>query len=81
MVLRKSFYIHLSAGRSPRVHEVNPGRGPSPNLFGSYFLLILIFLICYNKAKYGKIIFFIIFFPFLTYFLKLVKIYIFPRTP
>ena len=29
MVLRKSFYIHWSAGRSPRVHEVNPGRGPS----------------------------------------------------
>ena len=26
MVLKKSFYIHLSAGRSPRVHEVNPGR-------------------------------------------------------
>ena len=29
MVLRKSFYIHWSAGRSPRVHEVNPGRGLS----------------------------------------------------
>ena len=28
-VLRKSFYIHWSAGRSPRVHEVNPSRGPS----------------------------------------------------
>ena len=28
-VLRKSFYIHWSAGRSPRVHEVNPGRDPS----------------------------------------------------
>ena len=26
MVLRKSFYIHWSVGRSPRVHEVNPGR-------------------------------------------------------
>ena len=25
MVLRKSFYIRWSAGRSPRVHEVNPG--------------------------------------------------------
>ena len=23
------FYIHWSAGRSPRVHEVNPGRDPS----------------------------------------------------
>ena len=29
MVLRKSFYIHWSAGRSPRVHEVNSGRDPS----------------------------------------------------
>ena len=26
MVLRKSFYIRWSAGRSPRIHEVNPGR-------------------------------------------------------
>ena len=31
-VLRKSFYIHWSAGRSPRVHEVNPGRDPSVSL-------------------------------------------------
>ena len=29
MVLRKSFYIHWSVGRSPRVHKVNPGRDPS----------------------------------------------------
>ena len=29
MVLRKIFYIHWSARRSPRVHEVNPGRDPS----------------------------------------------------
>ena len=29
MVLRKSFYVHWSAGRSPWVHEVNPGRDPS----------------------------------------------------
>ena len=28
-VLRKSFYIHWSVGRSPRVHEVNPGGDPS----------------------------------------------------
>ena len=27
--LRKSLYIHWSVGRSPRVHEVNPGRDPS----------------------------------------------------
>ena len=34
MVLRKSFYIRWSAGRSPRVHEVNPGWDPSViNLF------------------------------------------------
>ena len=33
MVLRKSFYIHWSAGRSPRVHEVNPGRDPSAAMF------------------------------------------------
>ena len=32
MVLRKSFYIRWSAGRSPRVHEVNPGRDPSRSL-------------------------------------------------
>ena len=32
MVLRKSFYIRWSAGRSPRVHEVNPGRDPSYKL-------------------------------------------------
>ena len=31
MVLRKSFYIRWSAGRSPRVHEVNPSRDPSSN--------------------------------------------------
>ena len=37
--LRKSFYIRWSAGRSPRVHEVNPGRDPSANL--DIFLLIL----------------------------------------
>ena len=28
----EKFYIHWSAGRSPRVHEVNPGRGPSYNM-------------------------------------------------
>ena len=26
---KEKFYIHWSAGRSPRVHEVNPGRDPS----------------------------------------------------
>ena len=39
MVLRKSFYIRWSAGRSPRVHEVNPGRDPSifPSKNGHFF--------------------------------------------
>ena len=35
-VLRKSFYIHWSAGRSPRVHEVNPSRDPSAGLNLAY---------------------------------------------
>ena len=35
MVLRKSFYIRWSAGRSPRVHEVNPGRDPSKAVGGA----------------------------------------------
>ena len=39
MVLRKSFYIRWSAGRSPRVHEVNPGRDPSRKLFGVFIPL------------------------------------------
>ena len=39
MVLRKSFYIRWSAGRSPRVHEVNPGRDPSSSL-DIFFLLL-----------------------------------------
>ena len=29
LFLKKSFYIHWSAGRSPWVQEVNPGRDPS----------------------------------------------------
>ena len=33
MVLRKSFYIHWSAGRSPRVHEVNLGWDPSEYVY------------------------------------------------
>ena len=39
MILRKSFYIRWSAGRSPRVHEVNPGRDLSYP-FSKYILLI-----------------------------------------
>ena len=38
MVLRKSFYIRWSVGRSPRVHEVNPGRDPSIALLGLIFI-------------------------------------------
>ena len=41
MVLRKSFYICWSAGRSPRVHEVNPGRDPSCCLCYSIFDLLI----------------------------------------
>ena len=39
MVLRKSFYIHWSAGRSPRVHEVNPGRDLSDTWFGTLYFV------------------------------------------
>ena len=46
MVLRKSFYIRWSAGRSPRVHEVNPGRDPSKLITEYYeFLKIDFFII------------------------------------
>ena len=34
--MRKSFYIRWSAGRSPRVHEVNPGRDPSTFLVNKH---------------------------------------------
>ena len=38
IVLRKNFYIRWSAGRSPWVHEVNPGRDPSTFVHRSYKL-------------------------------------------
>ena len=51
MVLRKSFYIRWSAGRSPWVHEINPGRDPSLmivvgfwKIFGVYFFIHVIFV-------------------------------------
>ena len=44
MVLRKSFYIRWSAGRSPRVHEVNPGGDPSCLFF---------ILVSTNVGKYN----------------------------
>ena len=43
MVLRKSFYIRWSAGRSRRVHEVNPGRDPS-------FGLLVHYITCMSRA-------------------------------
>ena len=41
MVLRKSFYIRWSAGRSPLVHEVNPGRDPSTLVSSKTLKIIL----------------------------------------
>ena len=48
MVLRKSFYIRWSAGRSPRVHEVNPVRDPSESL-----PLLMPQLLCYVLEQLG----------------------------
>ena len=44
MVLRKSFYIRWSAGRSPRVHEVNPGRDPSTILILRHSVMIILII-------------------------------------
>ena len=64
MVLRKSFYILWSAGRSPRVHEVNPGRDPSYTpqtvlgfqgkalLFLFFFFLLFLFLFFYFSFSF-----------------------------
>ena len=41
MVLRKSFYIRWSAGRSPRVHEVNPGWDPSQEYMNDVWIGII----------------------------------------
>ena len=48
MILRKSFYIRWSAGRSPRVHEVNPGRDPS--LGGCMWSLIDLYVVGFIGA-------------------------------
>ena len=45
MVLRKSFYIRWSAGRSPRVHEVNPGRDLSEQTKKKNQLCLIGFLV------------------------------------
>ena len=58
MVLRKSFYIRWSAGRSPRVHEVNPGRDPSTIfIFLSFHALTPIDLGCLGAYKMYYVIF------------------------
>ena len=49
MILRKSFYIRWSAGRSPRVHEVNPGRDPSPSFCLGLLNLSIFFLVILNS--------------------------------
>ena len=52
MVLRKSFYIRWSARRSPRVHEVNPGRDPS--------VYVQLLQICVAPSFYVAIVFLLI---------------------
>ena len=42
MVLWKCFYICWSAGRSPRVHEVNPGWDPSFNILSLLFMNVFL---------------------------------------
>ena len=49
MVLRKCFYIRWSAGRSPRVHEVNPGWDPS--LYANEMNVIHNFKIIYKQFQ------------------------------
>ena len=51
MVLRKSFYIRWSAGRSPRVHEVNPGRNPSNGLYPGYNLVVPKVKLCSTQSS------------------------------
>ena len=46
MILRKSFYIRWSAGRSPRVHEVNPGRDPSLDVHQT---ILIPFILCFSS--------------------------------
>ena len=66
MVLRKSFYIHWSVGRSPRVHEVNPGRDPSDRREKEEFFspLSLSHAHFHNCLKWGEKYDFLFSFPF-----------------
>ena len=48
IVLRKSFYIRWSAGRSPRVHKVNPGQDHS--ITNGTISLLTCFLICFSNC-------------------------------
>ena len=57
MVLRKSFYIHWSAGRSPRVHEVNPGRDPSRKISSNFETVEVGTFFKASRFEYRKMIF------------------------
>ena len=51
MILRKSFYIRWSAGRSPRVHEVNPGRDPSVIIYDLSTIHIIVTFVNLGKTN------------------------------
>ena len=58
MVLRKSFYIRWSAGRSPRVHEVNPGRDPSYiiiHVLKILHVVLILHVTCYSMKWHNCI--------------------------
>ena len=55
MVLRKSFYIHWSAGRSPRVHEVNPGRDPSHSPQRTNSFLLCMALVHQDEGTFASV--------------------------
>ena len=59
MVLRKSLYIRWSAGRSPRVREVNPGRDPSITLANASCTCVCEYIHIYESLLYpfGKPLF------------------------
>ena len=56
MVLRKSFYIRWSAGRSPRVHEVNSGRDPSlRSLFNKFQICLFFTWVSFQVSKFSHL--------------------------